>query len=375
MKDIRWFAGALALLGVFAVISALTGPLPAAPPLSVRGAGPDGALVLWRWLEQSGYPVRQVLSDPIRPEGVDVLFVLSPLTPYSRQEAERVRDWVRAGNTLVVAGMPFMVNDLLEPYGVSVAYFTGGVEPYTPAAPTLVAPPFDAVYLGAQYKVVTDRADAVVHLAAASAPVLVSFNEERGTVWVLGGGYPFSNRGLRDPASARLVLNLLAGAAEDARIGFDEARHGFSGAPASLFDWFVGTAPGWGILAAVALTMGYLALRGRRFGRALPLPESRVRREPVEYIQAMANLFRRSGQRKAMLDHYGRQLRRRLSERYALDPRLSDAGLVQAVARRDPAADAAELGRLLKRLSSGRAGEYELVGIALEVDSWLRKLN
>ena len=103
--------------------------------------------------------------------------------------------------------------------------------------------------------------------------------------------------------------------------------------------------------------MIFLALQGRRFGRAVPLPSDRLRREPVEYIQAMANLFRRSGQRAAILKHYRDQLRRRLTERYALDPHLDDIELVKTIVFRDPTVDEAALRGLLRRLSSKQINE------------------
>ena len=60
------------------------------------------------------------------------------------------------------------------------------------------------------------------------------------------------------------------------------------------------TPPGLGLVLAFGLTFVFLALRGRRFGRIVPLPDETLRREPVEYIQAMANLYRRSGQQILM---------------------------------------------------------------------------
>jgi hypothetical protein len=194
-------------------------------------------------------------------------------------------------------------------------------------------------------------------------------------VWVSGALRPFSNLGLHDPGSSRLMVNLLAGLPSGAVIGFDEARHGFSETPSSVMNWLVSVPPGWGILLALALTLVYLGLQGRRFGRALPLPDDRLRREPVEYIQAMANLFRRSGLRSEMLGHYRSQLRRRLTERYTVDPKLNDTELVKAVIYHEPSLDEAELRRVLKALSNPRPSESDLVSAALDVDTWLRRLH
>jgi hypothetical protein len=369
--DVRLLVGSLIALSIVAVVAALGAPPPPAP-LSIRSAEADGAMVLRLWLEQTGYQVRELVSSTIRPEATDVLFILDPLTSYSSAEASSVRNWVRRGHTLIVAGQPYAVNSLLSPYNVSLTYLSQGEEVLSPSGPTLTTPPVDKVRADPLYAVETRRNDLVVHLASQHKPVLVSFSEGQGTVWIVGALRPFTNRGLSDPGSARLVLNLLARVRRGAAIGFDEARHGFSDT-LSLFGWLVGTAPGWGIILALALTMTYLALRGRRFGRAVPLPSDRLRREPVEYIQAMATLFRRSGQRAEILKHYRGQLRRRLAERYALDLTLDDIELVKTIVFRDPAVDEAALRGLLRRLASKQISEQGLVSAALEVDDWLRR--
>src|SRR5688500_19589665 len=103
----------IAVLGIVlvAVLTLLFSAPPPAPPLSVRSIDLDGTMALSLWLEQSGYTVRQVLSNPIRFGEVDALFVLNPLYPYSDSEVVRIRDWVEQGNILIVAGnYPFVVN-------------------------------------------------------------------------------------------------------------------------------------------------------------------------------------------------------------------------------------------------------------------------
>lgn len=374
-SDTRILIGALVAVSVIAVIAVLIAPPPTAPPLSVRSLDANGAMALRLWLEQMGYPVREVLTDPIQPDAANVLFILGPETSYSKDEADIVRRWVRRGNTLVVAGDPDMVNRLLNPFNVSMDYLFGREEYLTPSSPTLSTPPLDKLRGDAIYGVNTTRSDAVINITVGPTPVLVSFKEEQGTVWVSGMLTPFTNRGLNDPGNARLILNLLSGVPARATIAFDEAKHGFTEAPRSLFGWLVTTGPGWGVVIALILTMVYLALRGRRFGRALPIPDERLRREPVEYIQAMANLFRRSGQRAEILKHYRHQLRRRLSERYTIDPHLGDVDMIKAIVFRDPSVDEAELRKTLTRLSRRNVSEQDLIGAALDVDNWLRRLT
>jgi hypothetical protein len=121
--------------------------------------------------------------------------------------------------------------------------------------------------------------------------------------------------------------------------------------------------------------MAFLALRWRRFGRAQPLPQDRLRREPVEYIQAMASLFQRSGQRSDILAHYRTQFRRRLSEFYAVDPRLDDSEMVSAIVSRDPTVDETALREMFAALSRRSISEVGLLSAAADMDVWLKALR
>jgi hypothetical protein len=371
--EVRVLIGGLFGILLLAIAFTFLLPKPTGVPLSVRDDDANGGMVLALWLGGSGYQVRQVLTKPIQLDGLDVLFVLNPVSPYTEQEVQEVRDWVRRGNTLIIAGAPNTVNKLLEPFRVSVTPLFLMDDTISPAAPTLLTPPFDKVRANPVYGIRSTRPDLLPHMLSGSTPILASFREESGTVWISGALRPFSNRGLSEDESnsSRFVLNLLAEISPKAVIGFDEAHHGFD-QPLSLMGWLVGTAPGWGLIVGLVVTMVYLTLRGRRFGRAVPIPEERLRREPVEYIQAMANLFRRSGQRVEILEHYQSQLRRRLSERYAVDPKMNDVELLKTVVYRDPTIDEATLRSLLERLSRRQVNEQDLVSTVKDVDAWLR---
>lgn len=353
----------------------LAPPSTPAPGLSVRGDDAAGAMLLARWIEASGYPVRQVLSNPIDPAAVEVLFVLNPLLPYREDEAARLRDWVQDGGVLLVAGQPFVANTLLAAFEVETTFLLQENTLLSPAAPTLLNPPFSSLNATAQFSVnISPREDAVVHFYVDDLPVIVSIPEGRGALWVFGTLRPFTNRGLQDEGSPELLRNLLAGIPTGTVIGFDEARHGFGDEANSFTGWLLLTAPGWGLLLAVGLTVVYISLRGRRFGQPVPLPDNRLRREPVEYIQAMAHLTRRAGHRAETLKHYRAQFRRRLCERYGLDPRSSDDDLLKAITSYDAAVDAAELRDLLTKLAVQNPTEAQLVESAAKADAWMRKV-
>jgi hypothetical protein len=373
--DTKILLGSLVAIAILSVVTLVTAPAPDAPALSVRSDKADGAMAFQRWLQHSGYEVQEVLSLKEQLSSLDVLIVLEPSITYSEANVRLIRDWVRQGNTLIVSGSPFTVNDLIRPYEVAFDYRIAETDPLAAAAPTLLNPAFDRAAVEIAYPINTEREDAVPHMFISNSPVLISLPEQGGQVWLLGVPLSFSNRGIRDDGNAKLIGNLLATVPSRAVIGFDEAAHGFGEEGGLDFNgWLFGTPPGWGILLAVAITMLYLALRGRRFGRAIPLQADRLQRESGEYIHAIATLFRRSGQRSEMLAHYENQLRRRLSERYALDPKLEPRQLVQVVIYHDPTIDEAAFRDLLARLGKPHPSEAELVRTVSDVDAFLKQL-
>ncbi len=366
----------LVLIALLSIITVLTAPAPTAPSLSVRNDRADGAMALQRWLQHSGYKVNEILSISKQLSSVNALFVLEPSVRVSDGDIRLIRDWVRKGNKLIVVGEPFSVNNLLEPYEISLDYRILETEAIAAAAPTLLHPVFGVAAVEVAYPITTERNDAVPHLFISNLPVLMSLPESKGEVWVSGVPVPFTNRGIRDEGNGKIISNLLANLPANAAIGFDEAAHGYGDETTLDFNtWLFTTPPGWGILLSVAITLLYLALRGRRFGRPIPLPDDRLRRESGEYIHAMATLLRRSGQRSEMLKHYESQLRRRLSERFALDPNLEASALAKTVVYNDSSIDEAGLRNLLRRLRQTNVNEGELVKTVMDVDAFLKQIN
>lgn len=374
--DTKILFGSLVAIAILSVITVLNSPAPAAPALSIRNDRADGAMALQRWLQRAGYEVEEVLSLSKQLAEVDVLFILEPDELYSDAQVQLINEWVRKGNTLIVCGSPGILNALLEPYELSIQYRILQAESASSAAPTLLHPTFDAAAITFGYPISSTRPEAVPHLFIDNHPVLMSLRTQLGQVWAAGIPFSFTNRGIRDEGNAKLIANLLANIPANAVIGFDEASHGYGDETALDFNgWLFGTAPGWGVLLAVAITVVYLALRGRHFGQIIPLPDDRLRRESGEYIQAMAALFRRSGERAEMLKHYESQLRRQLSKRYALDPKLENSELVKTVIYQDPSINEADLRDLLTRLRQTRLSEAELVRTVADVDLFLKQLQ
>jgi len=373
-KILSMVIGALVVLAIFMT---LTAPAPAIPSFSIHNAGTDGVMALQLWISASGYKTAETTSWA-QLDKVDALLLLSPNTAYTEQDGRQLRDWVRQGHTLIIASSNPLSNPLLKAFNLTLIVDTDIGPVAIPGAPTLELPPFSAVQANTSAYIQSRQPAVVSHLFAGTLPILTSQDLSAGRVWLSSAIYPFTNQGLHDPGSPRLIANLLAGMPHTATIGFDENRGGladFGGSQPGLSQWLFNTPPGVGIVLGCVLTMIFLLSHGRRFGHAVPLPTDRLRRESVEYVYAMAGLFRRSGQRIEALKHFNQRLRRHLAARYGVDPRLSPAELTNAISAADPTIDKAQIGSLLVSLSQSGVSEQELVRYSADLDHFLRNFS
>ncbi len=85
----------------------------------------------------------------------------------------------------------------------------------------------------------------------------------------------------------------------------------------------------------------------------MPLPADVRRRSSAEYVQSMALLFRRAGKQAYILQHYRKELKRRLARPYGFVPPDDDALFVRELQRYGGASDeqAERLGTLLQQLN------------------------
>jgi hypothetical protein len=378
-NDYLILGAALVILVVVGVLAAINAPDSQAPRLSVRNEQEDGALLLKLWLEQSGLVTREVVTYEDLPR-VDVLFLLEPIITYTPNQMQQLRVWVEAGNTLIVAGLPFRTSQVLRPFGLEQTLFFEDVAAESPvqSAPLLLSPPLEQPRLQNGFPIIAavENEQVVPHVFLGSQPVLISQAAGRGQLWVIGSSDPLTNRHLQQTANADLIANIIQTVPVDAVIGFDELAHGYGTQTEATFnDWLFGSAPGWGVLTLVAITFVWIAARGRRFGRAVPLPDDRVRRESVEYVQAMALLFRRSGERTEVMKHYEMQLRRRVSERLALNPSLPASEWIKAAIYAEPTLDEIALRSLFMRFGMPSPTESDLVQAAAESEALIQQVT
>jgi len=386
----------LIIILVAIIIVSLLALLPNTPPQLPQDNADTSEIILLRdWLEGIGFQTRDLATTPLDIGNARVVFVLGSKTGITTNDSRTLRTWVRQGNTLIVAGLPAVVNPVMSAFGgITVSSAVIGSETVVQAGPTLKLPPVDIATIRASYRITSTRTDLVVHYYVQNSPAVISFPEGNGTVWVLSTYYPFTNAGLsqsrsnsserKDRPNAELVLNMLAGVPSGAMLAFDETvgtlvTTSGSGSQTerqeSLLDSLLKSPAGWALILTVVLTITFLSLRGRRFGKAVPLPDDRLRREPVEYIQAIANLLRRARQRAEVQKHYSAQIRRLLSERYSIDPKMGTTDLLRTVSARDPHLNVDLLRDILNRLAVRRLGEEAMVKLASDVDQFLRSIK
>jgi hypothetical protein len=374
-----WLAlGLIALLVLVTIAAAIqqtrSGQMPA---LSSLSSSPDGGRALWLWLEELGYEVAQEAASTFEPPTeAGLILLLEPLTEITAEEWRLLDAWVEGGGTLILAGESFGMREAVLHYEFELAYMLAPVSGLPPQTPLWLSPPGGAADLQAHAYLVTDRQDYVAHIASADKPIILSFEQGQGRVILSAASFPFSNAGLKKVGNPALVLNMISAAKRPGRVWFDEWHHGLRATETRVVgpgDWLRYTPAGHALLYAAAVIFGAILLAGRHFGRPVPLPQDLARRAPLEYITAIANLNRRARQRAAVLDQYRHWLKRRLGQRYRLDPTLPDEQYLAQLNGFNPRLDMASLQNLLARLRQKRVNESELVRLAEETATWLEE--
>ncbi|MCP4540809.1 MAG: DUF4350 domain-containing protein [Chloroflexi bacterium] len=358
------------------------------PPLTSFSSAPNGALALWLWLDELGYPINNEAGRIFfLSKETSVVLVLEPLDAVTAEEWKTIDAWVEDGGTLVLAGDRWGTRSAARHYGFDLIHFEeeerDQAATLAPQTPLLNSPPLiDPVnvqtrsYFQTGYGDTDADFDFVTHLAAGPHPVMLSFAVDDGRVILSATPFPFSNAGLKKSGNPQLVMNIVAAANRPGVIWFDEWHHGLRSQQGQVIgpgEWLRRTPAGRSLLYSTMVIFVYIVLRGRRFGRPVPLPQNITRRTPVEHITAIANLNRRAGHRTAVLVHHHRRLKRDMGKRYRLDPTLPDDEYVTQLSRFVPNLDTDALRNLLAQLRQQTISESEMVQLITQVAVWLKE--
>jgi len=266
------------------------------PEHSSNSDAANGTSAALLFSKAMGHPTNQIAGTFNLPPDAGLMFVFSPTSPYTSDEAERTRLWVRSGGVLIYAseqGDPeldraFSVNRL------------GG---YALVQQEVGSPVVDGVnqVSGAGVVMPLDpNTDQVAFLRLPSGLVV-------GYLERVGGGYAvvladplvLCNGYLDKADNGRLLADLLGLAGAAAPVMFDEYHHGVILSNFTLQSWV--TSP-WGaaLLWLLIAVFSGLVLRGRSFGPLIQRPAEAARAD-AEWAVAVGQLLRRSGARSVTL--------------------------------------------------------------------------
>ena len=343
------------------------------PVLSTLSSAPNGALALKLWVQELNYDVEQQTPASFAPpENTSILFMLEPLFP-TEGEMDAVDTWVEEGGTLIAIGEAYGMYSLIDHYEFFFDYLPANPEVPVPDAPLLTSPAAsEFTNATVRLALASARDDYVTLITYDGKPVLVSFEQGNGRVILGTLAQSFTNAGLKQSGNPELVLNILALARKKGTVWFDEWHHGEQGAQVLGPGEFLRSTPvGRSLLFVTFAVFIVLFMQGRGFGRPVPLPQEIKRRGALEHVTGIANLSRRAAHRSAVMLHYHDQIKRKLGQRYRLDPGMDDEQYMHTLAGYNPSLDRNELSNLLKRLKRRDVSESEMVYLAGEASKWI----
>ena len=373
-----WLAlGLFLLLTIFTTITVIQQAQAALvdPPLASYSSQPQGGKALWLYLESQEMKLTDSVGSSFTvPSGVNLALVLEPTVAFTAGEWETLRGWVEDGGTLLLAGTSSVSVALADELDINF-----GIVPSTETAvsnqtPLLQAPSLTTINAETRYYLRPERDDFVTLLANQPGyPTAIAFAEGDGRIIMTTTTAAFSNEGLQTDGNAELVLNLINAAPNLNGIWFNEWHHGIrpeTEGELTASNWLQRTPGGRALLLVLVIIFIGLVLRGRHFGRPVPLGKDIVRRAPLEYITGIANLSRRAGHRTAVLQHYHDRLKRDLGARYRLNPSLPDEEFINQLASYQPNLDTDALRQTLRQLSQTNVSENEMVQIVREATKY-----
>jgi uncharacterized protein DUF4350 len=277
-------------------VAYLMQPRADSPEHSSTSDAANGTSALVLFAQAMGHPTVEIAGSFDLPAQDGLMFVFTPNSPYTPDEADRTAAWVRSGGVLVYAseaGDP----ELDRALGV------GRIPGLAPGATALGTPVLAGVSqvaggdLAFPLEPATDQVPIIRSRSGSVLGYLQSFGS--GRVVVMADPLEVCNGYLDKLDNGRLAADLFGVAGGGVPIAFDEYHHGLILSDFSPQAWVLTP---WGaalLWLLVAVFVGLL-LRGRRFGPLVPRPPA-VAPADAEWAVALGELLRRSGARALTL--------------------------------------------------------------------------
>jgi uncharacterized protein DUF4350 len=269
---------------------------PDSPEHSTNSDAVNGASAAMLYASAMGHPTHQVTGSFAVPEGSSMLFVFTPTSPYTPDEASATAGWVRDGGVLVYASEQ---GDQELDTALNVNRL-GALVPSDAANAS--GPFFDGVrtVAGGSYAQPFSLGGSQVGLLRSGAfPIAYEERFGRGLVIALADPLELCNGYLEKADNGRFLADLLGLVPAGAPVAFDEYHHGLTANDLTPAAWIL-TPWGAALLWLIIAIFFGLVLRGRRFGPLVPRPAEASRLE-AEWAVAVGELLRRAGARAVTL--------------------------------------------------------------------------
>lgn len=290
-----WIIATLLSVAVAAALYSIQ-PHQDSPDHSSNSDAANGASAVRLFAESMGHSTDQISGAFNPPSLPGLMFVLTPTSRYTADDAERTRSWVSTGNVIVYAseqGDP----ELDRVFGVRRS---SGFALISNEVATPVVQDVTNVAGGGVVMPLETTTEQVAFLRSSTGLVLGYMQRMGpGVAVVLADPLVLCNGYVDKLDNGRLLADLLGLTATRAPVFFDESHHGVNISDFSPQAWI--TTP-WGaalLWLLVAVFVG-LVLRGRAFGPLITRPAD-VARADVEWAVAVGGLLRRSSARAVTL--------------------------------------------------------------------------
>jgi hypothetical protein len=323
-------------------------------------SGFRGAYLL---LDELGYPVERVR----RPGGGEVRWVLAP-NRVTAKDAQSLDDWIqRGGVALLALEDPALAEHLGLPVSIKNAERPGSSPPSGRSSPgagsSVPARALDVATIHAGPVEVSGPPGQRTWGEIDGHPLVTIYTRGRGQVWLLSRPDVFSNANLRRDDNAVLACRLAEAMLHErpgGKLAFDEYVHGLRDRP-GVTELLL-RPPVLGVTLQVLLLSALALWRsGVRFGalRSVPPPP---RRSKEEFLDAMAELLNRNGNRAAAFCAVRDALLRRFEDLLGLPTGTPVEQIVAELERRRGIAP----GPLLRLLSADHPPEGPGAGAFLD---------
>jgi len=358
MKGARGWVIAGAIAVVIAVAALLLQPKQDSPEHSTDSDAANGASAALLFSQAMGHPTDQITGSFGTPAERSVMFVFTPTSPYTADEADLIHQWVLASGGILIYASEQADPELDRAFGVKrLGGFVSGVEYQgTPVVDGVIR------VAGGDGVMPLDPSPNQVPILRSPDGFVTGFVQRigLGKLVVLADPLVICNGYLERVDNGRFLADLLSVGGADAHVAFDEYHHGLTVSDFAPQAW-VSTPWGAALLWLLVAVFFGLVLRGRRFGPIIER-QAEVARSDAEWSVAVGQLLRRSSARGVTLGLLAGATERAVAARTGL-PLQPRERFWNALWVRAPEV-AAELAQIETSLYSSASTERDLLNAA-----------